>query len=181
MTGIEYLYLRYLKSPLPSVWLFQLLNCLQDNEPKSTWLFAWPVSISPPDKIIKIIIITIIQNDTKYRSYQLSYLEKLLYLNDWSLSITRVYTLQCICCIFSTVLFKMSGGWAAHMGGSAAHIGALFFTVLFQMSGGWVAHIGPDTNIAGQPLTSFPIFDPLGKNFVFFFETFQCDFAKALY
>ena len=82
----------------------------------------------------------------------------------------------------STVLFKMSGGWAAHMGGSAAHIGALiglFSTMLFQMSGGWVAHIGPDTNIAGQPLTSFPIFDPLGKNF--FVESFQWDFSKALY
>ena len=118
------------------------------------------------------------------QSYKMT--QNIVHINYHSLKsyftlMTRVYTLQCICCIFSTVLFKMSGGWAAHMGVSAAHIGALFFTVLFQMSGGWVAHIGPDTNIAGQPLTSFPIFDPLGKNFVFFFETFQCDFAKALY
>ena len=57
---IKYLY-RYLKSQLPSAWLFWLLKCLQDNEPKSTWLFAWSVSISPTDKIIIIIFIKITQ------------------------------------------------------------------------------------------------------------------------
>ena len=68
----------YLKIPLPSAWLFWLLKCPQDNEPKSTWLFAWSVSISPTDKIIIIIIKNYIISFISIISMRASFLKLLL-------------------------------------------------------------------------------------------------------